>query len=140
MIASTDFATDTLLLADYITVLDCTEPIDTTITEPVDTIVIDTTTVINIKPATLIPNAFSPNSDGVNDEFGIAFSNENISDFQMMVYNRWGNEVFRSNDINEKWNGTFRNEKCEIGLYVYFMSFNINGENEQHKGNVTLIR
>ena len=124
LIASTDFATDTLLLADYITVLDCTVPVDT----------------ISIKPATLIPNAFSPNNDGVNDEFGIAFSNENISDFHIVVYNRWGNEVFRSSDINEKWNGTYKNEECEIGLYVYFVSFNIDGIKEQYKGNVTMIR
>jgi gliding motility-associated-like protein/uncharacterized repeat protein (TIGR01451 family) len=129
-------ANDSLLLEILPTPIDTiiTEPTDTTITTPTDT-----TNIINDVKA-LIPNAFSPNEDGINDNFGLIFPTENVSDFYMMVYNRWGNEIFSSNDVAKKWNGSYQNENCEMGIYVYLISFNIDGKRKTYKGNISLIR
>jgi len=63
-----------------------------------------------------IPNAFSPNGDGLNDAFGLdIFGNLEIEEFQ--VFNRWGEKVH--DDATNDWDGTFRNDKQPIGVYVY---------------------
>ncbi len=88
------------------------------------------------------PNAFSPNGDGVNDEFfPIDF---NVSEFHMHIYNRWGQLIFESNNLSERWNGTFKEQLCAIGVYVYSATYS--GESDgiissgNLKGSVTLIK
>lgn len=60
---------------------------------------------INSNLYNLLPNSFTPNNDFLNDEFGISGSTESISDFEMIIYNRWKQIVFKSNDPKMKWNG-----------------------------------
>ncbi|MEM7161153.1 MAG: choice-of-anchor L domain-containing protein [Bacteroidota bacterium] len=103
----------------------------------------DTASFTTIPPAVLyIPNSFSPNGDGINDHFG-AVGNE-IEDFEMIIFNRWGQQVFYSNDINEHWNGEGRlNEDYYAGMGVY--TFKISGRGTQkerfnYEGKLTLIR
>ena len=89
-----------------------------------------------------IPNAFSPNGDGVNDVFtAIGY---NVTEFHMMIYNRWGEMVFQTDDMSDGWNGRFEAKDCEIGAYVYQISYagELNGiiSSGSYKGNVTLIR
>lgn len=67
--------------------------------------------------AIYIPNAFTPNGDGLNDTFGAV--GQGISEFSMQVFNRWGNLIFESNDISKQWDGTYKGEKAELGVYVY---------------------
>jgi gliding motility-associated-like protein/uncharacterized repeat protein (TIGR01451 family) len=87
-----------------------------------------------------IPNVFTPNADGFFDTWKVE-----IHDYQnvmLKVYDRWGGEVFQTNDLSQGWNGN--NEKgksCEAGVYFYYLNLrNLKGENREFKGNVTLIR
>jgi gliding motility-associated-like protein len=89
----------------------------------------------------IIPSAFSPNGDNVNDGFMVIATSQNISNVEMTVYNRWGEQMFFSNDLTQSWNGKFKGQDCEIGTYAYFGSLTLsNGEVKEFKGNVTLIR
>ncbi|MCE3280595.1 MAG: hypothetical protein K0S44_2786 [Bacteroidetes bacterium] len=89
-----------------------------------------------------IPNAFSPNDDGINDEF--YGKGENIMKYEMSVYDRWGNLTFYTNDINKHWNGRFQNEGAEVLLedvYVYTVRLT-DHRNKIHKylGTVTIVK
>jgi len=59
------------------------------------------------KPEIFIPNAFSPNKDGLNDYFGPKGQFESITSFNMYIFDRWGQIVFYTNDLNKMWDGTF---------------------------------
>lgn len=68
-----------------------------------------------------IPNAFSPNGDGVNDIFKI---NDGIyANFSILIYNRWGNLVFNSEDPSQGWDGQFEGQPATSGTYLYRISF-----------------
>ena len=87
------------------------------------------------------PNSFSPNGDGINDEFGAL--GENISDLDMYIFNRWGEIVFHTNDLKNTWKGTMDNgsDACEIGVYVYkVMASDFKFRRKAYTGSVTLIR
>ena len=64
-----------------------------------------------------VPNAFTPNGDGLNDTFGAI--GQGISEYRMMIFNRWGNMIFESDDVQKQWDGTHNGEKAELGVYVY---------------------
>lgn len=67
------------------------------------------------------PNSFTPyNFDNLNDTFKLVSTCIPIK-FNLRIYNRWGQEVFRSNNINQGWNGYFNNKKCQIGNYTWFV-------------------
>ena len=88
-----------------------------------------------------VPNAFSPNGDGLNDVFRPA-ANE-IVEFSMVIYNRWGQQVFETRDLSEGWDGTFNGSYCEPGVYIYILTYkdSINsGSVKKMHGNVTLLR
>lgn len=81
-----------------------------------------------------IPNAFSPNDDGVNDVFMVRGNARTTIIEKMIVYNRWGNKVFEANNIlpNDKttgWNGTYKGADAQFEVYGYYVvaRFN-NGE------------
>ena len=89
----------------------------------------------------LIPTAFTPNGDGLNDIFRIA----NIKDLRLVefsIYNRWGQQVYHNEwDIKQGWDGTFNGVPQDLGNYQYFVILaRPNGENITYKGDVTLIR
>jgi gliding motility-associated-like protein len=64
-----------------------------------------------------IPNAFTPNGDGLNDEF--APVGYGVKQFEMKIFNRWGELIFTTDDIQNKWDGTYLGEKVQPGSYVY---------------------
>lgn len=64
-----------------------------------------------------IPSAFSPNGDGINDLFGV--KGEGIKDFQILVYNRWGEVIFESTEARKQWDGKYNGNPVEQGTYVY---------------------
>lgn len=67
-----------------------------------------------------VPNAFSPNGDGLNDCFGLQkWGNVVIKEFA--IYNKWGNKVFYTNDINQCWNGVYEKIAQPSGVYVYYI-------------------
>lgn len=86
-----------------------------------------------------MPNAFTPNNDGLNDCFGIQ-NWRVVSGFEFSVYNRWGQLVFYTTDPNNCWNGNFKSEIQNAGLYAYI----INAKNAcgviKRNGLVTLVR
>jgi len=86
------------------------------------------------------PNAFSPNNDGLNDKFKLIAGNLPKGQFQMKIYNRWGQMIFETNDIEDGWDGTYKSELCQEGVYVWIVLSSDNENNVLNKGTVTLIR
>lgn len=90
-----------------------------------------------------IPNAFTPNGDGVNDYFMPRdVLTKGLSTFKMEIYNRWGQLIFETDHIEGRgWDGRFNGEPQPQGVFVYRIEASfIDGQKEQHQGNVTLLR
>ena len=87
-----------------------------------------------------IPNAFTPNGDGLNDFFRIPSSNL-YKLIHLTVYNRLGQKVFETNDKTMGWDGTYRNTLQPVGGYVYLIIMEaLNGKKVKTYGTVMLIR
>jgi gliding motility-associated-like protein len=89
-----------------------------------------------------IPNVFTPNGDGVNDDWQIFGNMKSVKQLNVAVFNRWGEKVFESNDINFGWNGKYQAEFAPPGVYTYtakFVWLNNHSDNN-YKGTITLIR
>ncbi len=100
---------------------------------------------VHIKPFPQLyfPNAFSPNGDGLNDEFNVKGHDYNWNTFNIYIYNRWGQLVFHSSDINTGWNGKMLNtgEDCPNGNYVFVIKVEDKDKHkEQFRGNIMLLR
>lgn len=86
------------------------------------------------------PNAFSPNHDGRNDRYHVV-TYGNMKTFELMIYNRWGQLVYISDDQHGSWDGTFNGIPCEIGTYFYMLKATcLTGHSTEQKGDITLIR
>lgn len=104
-----------------------------------------TTDSVLVKPCidVSIPNVFTPNGDGINDEF---FAEGNYLDyFSMVVFNRWGKAVFEAGDISVKWDGTINGAPASAGTYYWVInykskSYQLKDKEVQLKGWVSLIR
>ncbi len=95
---------------------------------------------LNQPPFIFIPNAFSPNGDGVNDNWG---SYENfVKEITVSVYNRWGKKVFEGSGYNATWDGRFDGKNVPEGLYVYVVEYTgfVKGQNFTKRGTVSVIR
>lgn len=89
-----------------------------------------------------IPSAFTPNNDGKNDRFG-AIPKCPLKAYFLAVYNRWGQEVFRTNDVAKKWDGTYKNIAVDGDTYFYYVEYILDVQlapKQTLKGNVILIR
>jgi len=86
-----------------------------------------------------VPNAFTPNTDGVNDVLFVY--GEGISEIVFEVYNRWGELVFVSRNMSDGWDGTYLGKLMNPDVYIYtlYVEFT-NRKAERHKGSVTLLR
>lgn len=88
-----------------------------------------------------VPSAFTPNGDGKNDLFRPYGEGVNWNSLVMRIFNRWGEEIYFTYNINEGWNGTFKNRDVEQGVYNYSISIlDLEGKSETFMGRVTLIR
>ena len=89
-----------------------------------------------------IPNSFTPNNDGKNDEFKIV--TENLESYQLMIFNRWGELVFQSNISTNAWNGTFKGKEVAEGIYTYRVKFSYyeqkNLVNKIKSGSIRLVK
>ncbi len=86
-------------------------------------------------PEVFIPNTFKPS--GINNLFIPITTYVNFTEYEFMVYNRWGLKVFSTNNVDEGWNGN----KCEGGVYIYIVRYKSSkGEYVERKGSVTLLR
>ena len=64
-----------------------------------------------------------------------------LTSFDLRVYNRWGQLVFRTHDINQGWNGMYKNQEVPPGVYIYVVNYSLlQNEPVQQRGTVTLIR
>lgn len=85
-----------------------------------------------------IPTAFSPNGDGLNDTFGPVA--EGIEEMEMVIFNRWGEVVYTSRNINQRWDGTFQGKQAPMGVYGYkLVAKNADNQSMVKKGSVTLV-
>ena len=93
-----------------------------------------------------LPNAFSPNGDGLNDVFYVIAGKDVKQVKQFQVFNRWGQKMFertngKTNDISFGWNGYYNGQLVAQGTYVYQIVIELlTGELEIHKGNISVIR
>ncbi len=86
-----------------------------------------------------IPDAFTPNSDRVNDQF--FGQGDYLKSYNMQIYDRWGEMIFESNDRSLSWNGTFKGQQVESGQYIYkFYILDWQGHDHEYVGSVMLIR
>jgi len=89
------------------------------------------------------PTAFSPNNDGMNDEFTFMSFGTNLKSFEINIFNRWGQEVFTSRDGDFSWNGSLFNsgELLPTGVYTWQARVEFTDEAKiLEVGNVTLLR
>ena len=88
-----------------------------------------------------LPNAFTPNGDGNNDEL-LVRSDGDLDAIDFQVLDRWGREVFRTTDITETWNGRHQQTGSEIspGVFAYCLQVTCNGVDMVQHGSIALIR
>ena len=90
-----------------------------------------------------LPNAFTPNGDGLNDEFKPVQRYDLVKTYRLFIYNRWGQLIFETSDINQGWDGTYKGKPAEQGTYVYkivYTSTSTGSGPQSVAGNVTLVR
>lgn len=133
----------------YLSCLDCNYPIASppenttfyaTIESPDGCVETDSVRV-NVRGLIYVPNAFTPDGDGLNDFFKA--KGVDISEFKMEIYDRWGSLVFISDDIDRGWNGSFRGDGyyCPPDIYQYrIVATEHEGEVFELRGHITLLR
>lgn len=88
-----------------------------------------------------VMNAFTPNNDGQNDRWLVTDGNPCTNRIYVAVYNRYGNEVFRDDNYQNNWDGTYKGKPVADGTYYYTVSFRtITGKMISVKGDVTILR
>jgi gliding motility-associated-like protein len=86
-----------------------------------------------------IPKAFSPNGDEVNDIFQVI--GVGLHEFELLIFNRWGQVIYKTNSQNEGWDGTMSGSPCQTDVYIYKITYRGLGLAQKQKvGQVALIR
>lgn len=86
-----------------------------------------------------VPNTFTPNGDGVNDRF-YALTSE-VSELHLLVFNRWGEQIFSTDQLDGAWDGTFKGKESPIDTYVWRVNCTeTNGSKRTVYGHVNLVR
>lgn len=101
-----------------------------------------TYTILPCEIVIFAPNAISPSrSDGLNDYFSISTTHYSlIRDFEISIFNRWGEQVFYSTDMNFKWNGDYRGQIHYEATYNYIIRYtDLNGKSFKKIGSVTVL-
>ncbi len=90
-----------------------------------------------------IPNAFTPNKNEHNDVFNIYSYGISPDNYELLIFDRWGNRVFKTNNLHEGWNGALNNvgDVLEMNTYVYHLSYQeLTGKKRNIIGHVTLLK
>jgi gliding motility-associated-like protein len=140
----------------YLSCTDCEDPMVTPLTTTdYQVTVIDTNGCQSIQrirvvvelPEVWVPNVFTPNGDNINDHVWIHGSKAEVTKIKIFqIFDRWGNEVFEKtnfqpNESSDGWDGTYKNQKCSPGVYVYWAEVELtDGHTWIIKGDITLIR
>ncbi|GAL86683.1 hypothetical protein MYP_3913 [Sporocytophaga myxococcoides] len=104
------------------------------------------TELVNVRevcpPRLFIGNAFSPDSDGINDRYNLYSAH--VGKFQMLIFNRWGEIIFESRSPDHHWDGVYRDEPMPVGVYAWIITYE--GDSEEYRGpyklegSVTVVR
>lgn len=87
-----------------------------------------------------MPNVFTPNEDGVNNTYQPE-TIQNVNDYHLVILNRWGEIVYETNDLNQGWNGQFKEKDCTNGIYFWRVDYSqLNNSKKSKSGFLTLIR
>ena len=158
LFAEVDFPIETIVWtpADSLSCTDCLNPIANPTNTTTYTVTAfdangcsqtdEITIRVQVLRRVFVPNAFSPNEDGVNDTFTIFGANEIEEVTEMKIFNRWGDLLFESGpfspgDIASGWNGTYRGQFVNSGVYLYFAEIRYkDGTTEVISGDVTVVR
>lgn len=100
---------------------------------------------ILLEPCILIqiPSAFSPNNDQINDVFKPTYELQSqLHFYEMLIFNRWGERIFQSSEIDFGWDGRHQNEFVKSGLYNFIIYYQQNSKSQQHKiiGTISVLR
>jgi gliding motility-associated-like protein len=89
-----------------------------------------------------IPNAFNPNSSVESNRTFSVFANppDFLSNYKLLIYNRWGQQIFETSSITEGWDGTVNGTPCNPGVYVWIIYYDVGEGEVTNKGTVTLIQ
>ncbi len=91
--------------------------------------------------AVYAPSAFTPNHDDLNETFKVIVDGVDSETYSLLVYNRWGETVFLSEDYEEEWDGRYQQEECPEGVYIWILTFiDLYGNEHYETGQVTLLR
>lgn len=85
-----------------------------------------------------IPNAFSPNGDFVNNTLKVKGENFDLLNFE--IYDRWGELLFKTDEVTTGWDGNYKGKPMEVGTYFYMVEYSANGKFKMLKGDIALIR
>ena len=89
-----------------------------------------------------IPGAFTPNGDYRNDTYGLGGLTQGVVDLQLQIFNRWGEMIFESTNVNERWDGTYKGKDVPQGVYIYVVKFTNPKRNKwyYYNGEIHLLR
>jgi gliding motility-associated-like protein len=129
--------------ASAFTYTNITEPTTFTVTATIGSCTVSDTIRVNVfnndEAAIFIPNAFSPNGDGLNDCLTIRHKAK-FSSYYFAIFNRWGQRVFEADVPEYCWDGQFQNEDAPFGSYYYFLRAETSCGKILKKGDISLIR
>lgn len=110
-------------------------------TSPNGCVASDTFTITVLAPVVVIPNAFTPGNDDINNTFGLVTLGGNVTLVSMEIYNRWGEIVFTADTPNARWDGRVDGNDAPSDVYVYVIKWRSgDGALEVAHGDVTLLR
>ncbi len=90
-------------------------------------------------PKVFIPNAFTPNGDGANDVLQVY--TQGVKFFEWKIFDRWGEKVFESNNVNDGWDGTYKGKEAAPGVYSYYLKLVFDDNSSRTmKGGTTLMK
>ena len=138
---------------DFLSCTDCQNPIASPpysmtycVSSPADVCIAKTCVTILVETGCegrelSLPNAFSPNGDGSNDEYCLRGWNECIAEFKIIIYNRWGEKVYESEQTEFCWDGSYKGKTQETEVFVYMLKAKLkDGTQISKNGNITLLR
>ena len=107
----------------------------------IDSICVEVLDVFCNEDSIIIPTAFTPNQDNINEQYYITDMSGIVTDYKLEIFNRLGQKVFKSFDINEKWDGVYKGKMLSPQVFDFYLELKcIGGKKLFKKGNITLIK
>lgn len=95
--------------------------------------------VLRYDVTVFIPNTFTPNGDGINDDFGVKITN--LKTYRIQIFNRYGQQLYEARDILKRWNGLYNGNPVPVGTYYYVITaVSLNDDALKEAGYVTVLR